>query len=112
MPVGMRGGRTGPRGYRGLKGTNGSTASAPVTQTVVTKTISGTTALLAGDMNQYMLLNAAASSIITLPAAQPVGTWIVLRIAGNAVTYGTTTLAVDTTVTYMVFATGVWQSMQ
>jgi hypothetical protein len=112
MPVGLRVGRLGQRGFKGAKGSAGSIASVPLTQTVQTKSVSATTALLASEMNQYILLNAAAGSVITLPAAQAVGTWIVLRIAGNAVAYGAVTFAVDTTVTYMVFATGVWQSMQ
>ena len=112
MPVnGMRGGRTGPRGFRGLRGPAGS--AGPATQTVAVKTLpNGTTALLAAELNSYIFCVASAGAVITLPAAQPVGTWVVLRISGNAVTYGSTTLAVDTTVTYMIFTGDTWQTMQ
>lgn len=114
MPVnGMKGGRTGPRGFRGLRGPAGSIASVPATQTVAVKTLpNGTTAFLAADLNSYILCVASTGAVITLPAGQPVGTWVVLRISGNAVTYGSTTLAVDTTVTYMIFTGDTWQTMQ
>lgn len=110
MPVnGARGGRTGPRGLRGPNGLSGLSSA---TQTVYTFAVTpGTTAIPLSYMNAYVKLSALPGATITLPAAQPDGTYVVLRITLNPVTYGGATLAVDTTYTFLIFSGGTWQTM-
>jgi hypothetical protein len=71
----------------------------------------GTTALDVLYLNAYVKISAQPGVTITLPTAQPDGTYVVLRITVNPVTYGAATLAVDTTYTFLIFSGGTWQTM-
>lgn len=90
----------------------GAQGPNPVMERVKALSVSASLALLPADMNSYFLLTpTAAGSTVTLPAAQPVGTWVVIRLASFAATVNGAAQTADSTLTYLTFATGVWQVM-
>lgn len=90
----------------------GAQGPNPVLERVKALTVITSLALLPADVNSYFLLSpTAAGTTVTLPAAQPVGTWVVIRLASFAATVNGAAQTADSTVTYLTFATGVWQAM-
>lgn len=90
----------------------GAQGPTPVLERVKALPVTTSLALAVADMNSYFLLTpTAAGTTITLPAAQPVGTWVVIRLASFAATVNGAAQTADSTITYLTFATGVWQVM-
>lgn len=90
----------------------GAQGPNPVLERVKALPVTTSLALAVADMNSYFLLTpTAAGTTITLPTAQPVGTWVVIRLASFAATVNGAAQTADSTVTYLTFATGVWQTM-
>jgi hypothetical protein len=83
-----------------------------VTQPVWTHAlIAGSNTIPTIRLNAYVLLVAPAGATIVLPSSQPDGTWLVVRVSGNPVTYNGTTIAVNTTASFLIFTAGTWVTL-